>query len=105
MSTNRDTHFAGFAKLQWNKIEALLRNHGCIPVGQMVEPEFFPEIEVLLTQNAYDLAVYILMHTTPASGSTILKFQGLSIEEIAGALPDLTEWPVEPNDVGGSNPA
>lgn len=38
-------------------------------------------------------AQHILLHTTPAAGSTIRKYQGMSIAEIAKALPDMEVEP------------
>jgi len=100
----RDTHFQGFAKLLYDELSKLEGSHETL-ISEYRNKYDKQAIVNLMAQRAYDLVSHALMHTTPASGSTIRKFQGLSIEEIAGALPDLTEWPVEPNDVGGSNPA
>lgn len=38
-----------------------------------------------------EFAEYILSHTTPAAGSTIKKFQGMTIQQIAQAIPDMEE--------------
>jgi hypothetical protein len=38
-----------------------------------------------------EFAEHILMHTTPAAGSTIKKYQGMSVEQIVVALPDMPE--------------
>lgn len=38
-----------------------------------------------------EFAEHILMHTTPVAGNTIKRFQGLTPEEIAQALPDMPE--------------
>jgi len=90
--SNRDTQFAGFAKLL---LEDLLEveehfKHACkCPHNE----EYQAERRKVIAQCAYDLVNHTLWHTTPAAGSTIKKYRGMTIEQIAQAVPDLTEWP------------
>lgn len=46
------------------------------------------DVERLVAEHLYDFALHLLWHTIPASGSTIKKYQGMSIEEIANILPE-----------------
>jgi hypothetical protein len=89
MSTERDTHFQGAAKLQWNQIEALLRTYGRIPVGQMVEPEFFNTVQSLLTQQDYDLVKHVIENTKTGT----LETAHFYFDDSVSTIPDLTEWP------------
>ncbi|SRR6266567_3198125 len=105
--SDRDTHFAGFAKLLWREMLDLKGGYIDESDGYYRGSEEHPEYEAVIARRAYDLVPHALMHTTPAAGSSIRKFQGLSIEEIAKALPDMSqaEWPVGWGESGGSNPA
>jgi len=48
-----------------------------------------PNDRETVRQFLIEFAEHILMHTTPASGNTIKRFQGLTPREIALALPDM----------------
>lgn len=84
--TPRDTHFAGFAKALWNELLANTRTF---------HSDYEESQQTILARRAYDLVVHFLRHTTPVSGSTIKKYQGMTIEEIANAIPDMPELPKE----------
>lgn len=90
MSTNdnnpRDTHFAGFAKTLWSELLANTRTF---------HSDYEESQQAIIAQRAYDLVLHTVWRTIPASGSTILKYQGLTIEEIAALIPDLPELPKE----------
>lgn len=82
----RDTHFAGFAKALWSELLANTRTF---------HSDYEESQQTTIARRAYDLVIHVLRHTIPASGSTIKKYQGLTIEEIANAIPDMTELPEE----------
>ncbi len=48
-----------------------------------------PLYEEDIQQFLLEFATHILWNSMPASGSTILKFQGLTIDEIVKILPDM----------------
>ncbi len=79
-NSQRDTHFAGFAKLLADELQVT----GGYPLS---------EVKQLIARRAYDLVTHVLWQTTPASGSTIKKYKGLTIEEIARAIPDMPALP------------
>lgn len=81
-----DTHFAGFARALWSELLANTRTF---------HSDYEESQQTILARRAYDLVIHVLRHTIPASGSTIKEYQGLTIEEIASAMPDLTELPEE----------
>jgi hypothetical protein len=47
----------------------------------------------IIRQFLGEFAEHVLWHTIPAAGSTIKKYKGLSIEEIAKVLPDMEVEP------------
>ena len=82
----RDTHFAGFAKLLWDE---LLHVHefGYIEVSDDEEEENV-QYQEIIARRAYDLARHFVWH---AMGGT-----ENAITIIVADVPDMTEWPVEP---------
>lgn len=62
MSNERDTQFAGFAKAVVNELEEAMRDHGRLPIGKMVFPDFFTVAESIITQRAYDLVTHVIEH-------------------------------------------
>ncbi len=81
--SERDTHFFEFAKLLVTELERqgfLTPVYGAYPY-------------TLISRFAYDLVNHTLWHSTPAGGSTIKKYQGMTIEEITQHIPDMTTWP------------
>jgi len=65
----RDTHFAGFAKLLWEEASNTPMN----------------EIEQLIARRAYDLVV----HALNTCSLEAFEIMGNGVQEV----PDLTEWP------------
>jgi hypothetical protein len=91
-NSERDTHFQGFAKLQWEKIEAYIRNgHGFIPEGETMRAEFLPPLYDLLSECAYDLALHVLEHATNEVPGDFFGWQITYI--VDHDIPDLTAWP------------
>ncbi len=85
--SERDTHFRGFAEL----LLAELYDNNLIEFAG--DSEKLQLLFKTTTQRAYDLVNHTLWHSTPASGNTIKKYQGMTIEEITQHIPDLTAWP------------
>lgn len=83
----RDTHFLGFAET----VQKELANH--LAEYDPNECIFLAITRDTLARRAYDLVLHVLGHTTPASGSTILKYQDKTIAEIAAMIPDLPKLP------------
>ncbi len=87
----RDTHFSGFAQAV---VEEMYKLEFWIEPGLEYDDmrQAFADI---IARRAYDLVLHTVWQTIPASGSTIKKYQGLTIEEIAAMIPDLPELPEE----------
>ena len=87
----RDTHFAGFAKLLWDELMQA-NGLGYIFVDEDkhddgIDPTNY---RLLIAQRAYDLVFHTIMNIDP------YHLDALSTEEIPARIPDMTEWPVEP---------
>ncbi len=79
--TERDTHFAGFARL-------LIRELGreAIKPGQdWANLQGAHQLERIIARRAYDLAVHVLANDWAYPTEAIYT------------IPDLTEWPESPN--------
>jgi hypothetical protein len=50
-----------------------------------------PLYEETIQQFLREFATHVLWNSMPANGSTILEFQGLTIDEIAKILPDMSQ--------------
>jgi hypothetical protein len=87
-----DTHFSGFARALWKDLLDA-NSDGYIDVNEWDDPTDTPNYIKIIARRAYDLVLHTLWQTTPASGSTIAKYQGLTIAEIANAIPGLPELP------------
>ena len=87
----RDTKFAGFAKLLQQEIwdtecsivPMLISN----PTGQVAK-ELTDAVQTLITQRAYDL----VEHTIEYSG----QIDDLLLADAVSTIPDLTQWPATP---------
>jgi hypothetical protein len=82
----RDTHFQGFAKLLWQRLQAEMEygpNHDNLAVQR-------PVLEQIIAQCAYDLVSHTIMNINP------YYLDVLSFDEISSRIPDLTEWPTPP---------
>lgn len=104
MSTERDTHFLGFAKLQLEKLKpdlALL--FAALGERQIQREKFSIEeaesiLQTSLACHAYDLVFHLLKN----SDSLYLDMAGYysdppdeDVHQNIAHLPDLTEWPEE----------
>lgn len=85
MSDSREPQFAGFAASLWKEIDHAIEGAR----GEEIEQK----VCAVLARRAYDLVNHTLWHTTPASGSSIKKYRGMTIEQITSVVPDLTKWP------------
>jgi hypothetical protein len=96
MSDNpRDTQFAGYAKLLLKKLFA-----GEDIWIDTITPDWEAKWERIIAQGAYDLASHILSHTTEAM---VAECELPScIPECVESLPDLTAWPEQQHEEGGT---
>jgi hypothetical protein len=85
--SNRDTQFAGFAKLLTEE----LRVNGAFPVHPLAWEELRPDIEKIIARRAYDFLV------TCQSVTSFIK-SWRECEEVASRVPDVTSWPKEVPD-------
>jgi hypothetical protein len=77
---DRDTHFAGFAKLLYSEIE-------------QARHDLNRDIETLIAQHAYDLAAHAVASISEAT-ATEREVEILTVEQCVNIyVPDLTEWP------------
>ena len=83
MSEERDTHFAGFAKLVAQEILDEMRERRTINDEDAME--------MIIAQRAYDLFVHDRMNT----GTSDLQHAASDLEaqEMVHGIPDLTQWP------------
>lgn len=86
---NRDTQFLGSAK---QAVEKMLHDASDLWIESLTD-EWREDFERTIANYAYDLVEHTLWRSTPASGSTIREYKGLTIQEIAGKIPDMTDWP------------
>lgn len=89
--TERDTHFAGFAKLLWD--ELLKANEtadmaGYIDANESTDPTDPTNYLQIIAQRAYDLAYHFIESGYARRGT----FRG-EVHQSVKMLPDLTEWP------------
>src|SRR5579863_7634182 len=88
MDSERDTHFQHFAQLLWDELDE--KGEFNIDMESKRSHEIVTEI---IARRAYDFAFHLLMRTTPATGSTIKQFAGLSVPEILARIPVMADWP------------
>lgn len=81
MTNERDTHFAGFAKLLWHEVRKTSFDSPGFSHYQQLEEH----LQLLFAQRAYDLARHIIWE---AMGGT-----PNAIRIIVADVPDLTAWP------------
>ena len=91
--TERDTHFAGFAKLLWHEVRKTSFDSPGFSEYQQLEKY----LQLLIAQRAYDL-VYFLLDKAPYHSGSFDTGYGTSdeIRETIEHLPDLTQWPESP---------
>lgn len=53
--------------------------------------DYNPHDRETIEQFLEAFALHVVEHTTPAAGSTILKYQGKTCEEIAQLIPDMEQ--------------
>ncbi len=88
---NRDTQFAGFAKLLLTEIDTVIGNGAMFMADhEMSEKEFAQHLGLLIAQRAYDL----VEHTIEAMQPYIYD-EKIAGQESVKDVPDLTEWPKE----------
>ena len=94
MSNERDTKFAGFAKLLYEKmrgdIAGLIVAVGSPLATKQQEIDFYENmLQQTIAQGSYDLAKWTLLHTSH------LDLDRLDSDEHVQRIPDLTEWPAQ----------
>jgi hypothetical protein len=82
MSTERDTHFQGFARLLWT---AIVQSPEW-PYISLSEEEI-QQAETVIAQRAYDFAKHVLHSFEPFDFDTETR------DDLLDRVPDLTEWP------------
>lgn len=81
MSTERNEHFKGFAKLLWQEVRKTSFDSPGFSKYQQLEQR----MQLLFAQRAYDLVEHILNNQ---------EFSWYELEELSVSdFPDLTEWP------------
>lgn len=87
MTTDRDTHFQGFAKLLWDDIEREIRaTYEFIPEGKRMRHDFLPIVHTLIAKRAYDLIAHTIDSLWP-------YINDKAVEPSPADIPDLDEWP------------
>ena len=84
--TERDTHFAGFARLLWDEFENLGHR---LPLDFNFTPDNWTrEVQKIIARRAYDLMAHAIEYIKPE------VYEGHSATwESAGDIPDMTTWP------------
>ncbi len=89
----RNTHFAGFARLEYPELKPLFRELFAANLDRDTRRVENVEnlIKLTITRRAYDLFVHDRMHT----GTSDLQHAAstLEAEEMVKGIPDLTTWP------------
>ena len=78
---NRDTQFAGFAKMLWQELYHEIDWQQDSGEG----------VEQIIARRAYDLVSHTLLNTGP------MMLDCYSHEEQVAAIPDMTTWPERAN--------
>ncbi len=90
MSTEeRDTHFAGFAKLLWDEL-VRANSHGYIDVNIDDDPIDPTDYLTLIARRAYDLAIYLYEFVPQLKA---MYPDVLTVQDVIKYIPDLTSWP------------
>ncbi len=84
MTTERDIHFQGFAKLL---VQELIDQYIIVAHPKAIEG-MRPDAEKIIAQRAYDLAYHFIESNYKHRGT----FRG-EIHMSVSMMPDLTEWP------------
>ena len=87
MSTERDTHFKGFAGHLTDEIDSILH---LLDNPYFVSSGMRLEVENLIAQRAYDLIYSIAEHAYTSRGLPPMVGE---IHQTIKMVPDLTEWP------------
>lgn len=86
----RQSHFAGYARLLWDKLLAV--QHGYIDIHE--EPDHHPELHAeyrkAIAQAAYDLLYSYIEHVYVSKGLPPMHGE---IPQYIKMCPDLTAWP------------
>jgi hypothetical protein len=82
----RDTHFAGFARLLRQDIFAKL-NFLDFGFSDQQQATIDRGVDKMIAQRVYDLVMHTLLHVEH------IDLDRLTDEEHAKKIPDLTEWP------------
>lgn len=83
MKSERDTHFAGFAKLLMDDlIDAQVEHY-----HDNNREDF---VTTLIAQRAYDLVHHALEYDSA-------EMVDWPLEQVMKSIPDLTEWPISPD--------
>ncbi len=85
MTTERDTHFAGFAKLLVDELDS----RSLIPVHPRAKDAMKEAVAALIAQRAFDLAEHVYNHTTEA----MTAFSSFAVIAEENDIPDLTTLP------------
>ncbi len=87
MSTERDTHFAGFVDKVWDEVGKKL-----IFWIDTAEPNFTEEFKLIFAQHAYDLVWHALDHTEEHK---LWNFK-TGVDYLEDFIPDFVDWPEDP---------
>jgi hypothetical protein len=90
--SERDTQFAGFAKLLMQEMIAL---RGYIDIGGYSDEDALSSASdyvEIITQYSYDLACHIVEHVSE-SMAALREVESMSVQECVNEIPDMTEWP------------
>jgi hypothetical protein len=88
MSTERDTHFKGFAKRLWTEI-VFQSSQDWRWAYPSLSDEALRQAENIIAQRAYDFASHVLDETTEHELWAFKQGE----EELENIVPDFTEWP------------
>ena len=88
MSTlDRDEHFRGFAKQQFDDVEGMFIKWAVATKSE--REQIANDIQLFMARRAYDLALHTLLHVEH------INLDSLSYEEHVTRIPDMTELPEE----------
>lgn len=100
MSTERDTHFANFARLLWEEMLSQSElwyidvSAGHIPLHHPEDEEHQRYIQVI-ARRAYDFGVYLANHWRTSNDITLLSADAITLEVCMQDAPDMTSFPPE----------
>lgn len=88
-TTQRDKHFQGYAKQQFDDVAGMFMKLA-YALGSEEEAQLTNDIQLYLARRAYDFACHVASHVSESAGA-MMETDMITLEEVVSEIPDLTE--------------